>query len=480
MDRSPFRRPLAAGKPGHGGFRHMAFVPGKVMVRFRAEALAQGTPPQAAADDVSFTALEAHVPEAIGQPLRFARRNLGLTGIRSILSAGASSAPATHDVELPWKGLGAGMRQARETRNALSEFAGIAVLDVSPGKEQRTVDALRDASGIAAVERMPARWLLARPDRAASAGLSPALQALRWDRANRPGTADCAIAVIDSGIDAGHPLLQQRIRSYHSNGFSKRDVLGHGTHVCGLISGQPHAGNGFRGMCDAGLHVWKVFDDVPNPHDGEFYLDNEAYIASLLAVFESGARVLNLSLGGTERSRQEADILKALHAHGVACMAAIGNEYAEGDPVEYPAAYPGVFAVGAIDENGRRAWFSNTGRHLRLVAPGTDMLSTVPMRRSKYRQEREFAVWDGTSMATPLVAAAAAMLRIHRPELDADGVYTHLAKAAVRLPAMRSGGYSPRYGYGRLDLVRLLGAARAAATASPPRPPSRPRPGPPR
>ena len=79
----------------------------------------------------------------------------------------------------------------------------------------------------------------------------------------------------------------------------------------------------------------------------------------------------------------------------------MGNEFEEGNPTEYPAAIPEVCAVGATDDRDRRAAFSNTGRHIDLVAPGVGILSTTPMFRYDGDGEREFDAWDGTSMATP-------------------------------------------------------------------------------
>ena len=83
----------------------------------------------------------------------------------------------------------------------------------------------------------------------------------------------------------------------------------------------------------------------------------------------------------------------------------MGNEYEDGNPTEYPASYPNVIAVGAINEASNRAPFSNTGNHIALAAPGTNILSTLPMKQSVARkaEDTRYAAWSGTSMATPHV-----------------------------------------------------------------------------
>ena len=97
------------------------------------------------------------------------------------------------------------------------------------------------------------------------------------------------------------------------------------------------------------------------------------------------AQVLNLSLGG-EKDPAEIDVLRDVIDAGVVVIAAMGNEYQEGNPVEYPAAIRDVCAVGATDEFDKRAGFSNTGKHIDLVAPGVAILSTTPTFRLRRRR----------------------------------------------------------------------------------------------
>lgn len=129
--------------------------------------------------------------------------------------------------------------------------------------------------------------------------------------------------------------------------------------------------------------------------------------------------------------------------------------YEDGNPKEYPAAYAGVLAVGSIAENLRRSSFSNTGKHIALVAPGSNILSTVPTRGSAYRKDTGYASHSGTSMATPHVAAAAALVLARYPSRNALWVKNRLRDTARQLPAMKR-AWTVAYGNGLLDLSQAL------------------------
>jgi subtilisin family serine protease len=131
----------------------------------------------------------------------------------------------------------------------------------------------------------------------------------------------------------------------------------------------------------------------------------------------------------------------------------MGNEYEAGNPVEDPAAIPDVCAVGASDQLDRRAAFSNTGRHIDLVAPGVGILSITPTYKFD-DGERNFDAWDGTSMATPHVAGAAALLLAKSPESTPAQVVRQLKSSANRMA--HAGKGSASYGAGRLNVEALL------------------------
>lgn len=441
---------LREGSPYKANRKRLDFIPGKVIVRFSTEAMGSIRLPQGSTGHVSMDSMAA-LPDQIAEPIRYLQRNAGLTQVRSVMFA--------HDVHgstgpAQWRHLGSSVKAARRTAGPARRMAGMTVLDIDADQCQETIRVLDSSTAVASVEPMPARWLLSPRT------LQPSLSMVGWDRADLPSTAGQRVAVLDTGVDLSHPCLAGRIAKYETNGFGKRDLLGHGTHVAGIISGKVHRSSGFRGVCTSKLLVWKIFDDVPEPSTDDFYVDFEAYMSSLSQVLMSDARVVNLSIGGTIRSQQEAFVFNLLHQRGVVVVAAMGNEFEDGNPIEYPGAYPGVLAVGAVDGVGKRAWFSNTGRHIGLVAPGVGILSTVPMRRSRYCPDVEFASYDGTSMASPIVAAAASLLLARRPKLTAAEAFKELQSTAARLPAMRAAMHSRAYGAGLLDLAKLLRQAR--------------------
>jgi len=193
-----------------------------------------------------------------------------------------------------------------------------------------------------------------------------------------------------------------------------------------------------------------------SPIFGDFYVDTERYLRALNAVIGAGVKVVNLSIGGTASSQTEAILFRRLENRGITVVAAMGNEFEEGNPVEYPAAYPSVLSIGSIAENRRRSRFSNTGRHIDMVAPGSNILSTLPTRRSAYLTETHYGSWSGTSMATPHVTAAAALIAARNPNMSTAQIKEHLLRTATRLPEMGTRAWTRSYGAGLLNLKKAL------------------------
>jgi subtilisin family serine protease len=257
------------------------------------------------------------------------------------------------------------------------------------------------------------------------------------------------VAVADSGIDEGHPDLTDVVGEYRTflKNEGKRDYAGHGTHVAGIIAARLNNGIGVAGLCAARLLVLKVLP-------GRVEWDAAAYYRSL-AYCLGRARVLNLSLGSESFDPGESDVIADLiEGGGVVVVAAMGNEYEQGNPVEYPAALAGVCAVGATDQADRRGEFSSTGKHISISAPGVSIVSTTPTYKYALGKS-DYDTWDGTSMAAPHVAAAAALLIAEEPDLKPAQVIKKLQRSADKVPGMTKRP-STSFGWGRLNIEAAL------------------------
>lgn len=255
------------------------------------------------------------------------------------------------------------------------------------------------------------------------------------------------VAVIDTGIDHAHPdLAGALVPGYDFCGddgacatFDDDPHVGtvygaHGTHVAGIVAA---ARNGYGTVGVApGARVLpvKVFSEGPRPRTTTYAVALAIRWAAGLPVTgvpanPNPARVINLSLGGGDHSTTIAEAIADAVAAGAVVVAAVGNE---GRPaVLFPASLPEVIGVGAIAEDWRLADYSNRGEGLDLVAPGSAVLSSSP--------GGDLAEMHGTSMATPHVAAVAALLLARDPSLTPQQVRDALVSTAY-LPAVTGSG----------------------------------------
>jgi serine protease len=244
------------------------------------------------------------------------------------------------------------------------------------------VAALRRQPGVVRVEPDLERQALGLEDGELPPALSNGLYGLITTKAltahGRGNTgAGATVCVADTGLDAGHPDLA----GSYAGGVDTVDGdddpdLGpgqgviHGTHVSGIMVGAVN-GSGVRGVApEARLHLARVLDDAGRGNSSDI-------MAGVLRLVDDfGCRVVNLSLGGAGNSETEASFYAGLAERGVLVVAAAGNSGAR--QVFFPAAYPGVLAVGALDAKNKHATFSHTGAGLDLSAPGVAVLSAVP------------------------------------------------------------------------------------------------------
>ena len=256
------------------------------------------------------------------------------------------------------------------------------------------------------------------------------------------GAPDLLIAVLDTGIDYTHEDLNDgRVRTnidkdYVNNDDDAMDDAGHGTHVAGTIAAISNNGLGVSGVLwQAQLLPLKVCNAAG-------VCSMEAIVSAIQYAADQGARMINMSLGGSGcSSTLEAAIDYAYFEKGAVLVAAAGNE---NTLVSYPAAYEPVIAVGALDRHGQRAYFSNYGDTLDLVAPGVSVFSTVP--------NNGYDTLSGTSMAAPYVTGVAGLLVAQQPTLTNHQVRQLLFQSATDLGEK---GLDRHYGYG---LVNAEGA----------------------
>ena len=315
----------------------------------------------------------------------------------------------------------------------------------------RTVES---SPAVAFAERMPARWLSSVQEADPRHNRQWGLRAIRWFDTETPDATEVTVAICDTGVDERHPDLAGAVASYDHEGATAADIVGHGTHVSGIVAARAGDAAGVVGVARCRVAMWKVFPDEPT--GGNFYVDGSRFLRALNAVATSGAKVLNLSLGGTQSSQAEQLLFDRLERAGVTVVAAMGNEHDHGNPVEYPAAYERVLAVGAVAETNRRSPFSNTGAHIGLAAPGSNVLSTLPTEPSPFRPDTRYASWSGTSMATPHVAAAAALLAARHPDWTPTDTKDHLRARAAKVADMGGKSFTQDFGAGLLDITAVL------------------------
>ena len=286
-----------------------------------------------------------------------------------------------------------------------------------------------------------------------------------WGRPEVALGTGVVVAVLDTGVSNGShtaarvPDMNQTCIlegfNFVDNSTDAYDAVGHGTHVSGTIAQSTNNGIGVAGLAP-GVCILpvKVLSDegigtIADIVDGLYF------------AVASGATVVNLSLGSSAPSASLKDAIEKVAQHGVFLACAAGND---GEAhLNYPAGFEGCHAVSALDHTRQLAWYSSFGdsvfgQKVFLSAPGGDT-----------RESLDYGIWQdtvvdgdltrhgyfpfqGTSMATPHVAAAAALVLSNlKPEdRSLENVEVILAKSAVDL------GDEVRFGYGALDINKAL------------------------
>ena len=269
--------------------------------------------------------------------------------------------------------------------------------------------------------------------------------------------AGVTVAVIDTGVAAVPDLTGQLLPGYDwvtGSAGGNADGFGHGTHVAGIISAVAGNGIGVAGIApDVKILPLRVLGN-----DGSG--DTSDVASAVIYATQHGAKVINMSLGGTDFDQTLADAVSYAQAQDVVVVAAAGNDKQQGSPISYPAALPNVVAVGATDHNNTTAYFSNTGSYLKVSAPGVDIESTVPT----FKDPSGYEQLSGTSMATPYAAGVVALTRAAAPSLDAADIENAVYSTATDLGAT---GWDATYGYGLVEPLAAVCSVSDCTNASP-------------
>jgi len=227
------------------------------------------------------------------------------------------------------------------------------------------------------------------------------------------------------------------------------DEEGHGSHTAGSICAQGNNGKGVAGVCwQADLFSYKCFSNwTGSGSDWAIYGSLHHLTQWKLSTGYSHTIPVNFSLGGQWAGSFEVDMLQEALKNNIVVICSMGND---GQRLsDYPAAYPGVIAVGATNGQDKKVHFSTLGPHISISAPGYDIISTGNATNSAYLSE------SGTSMAAPFVTGLVTYMLTFNPDLNPAQIKTYLERNADDIDAL---GFDEGTGWGRVNALRTIQA----------------------
>lgn len=261
------------------------------------------------------------------------------------------------------------------------------------------------------------------------------------------------IALVDAAAEPAHP-------EWAGSAFSTIPgtpvTNAHGT-ATAAVAAAPQNGVGILGVWPGARALNVPLATTPGvPEGGITCAASGEAIGKAVA---AGAAVINMSYGSPSRCAAEWVQLYFAIAKGVIPVAAAGNEFQQGNPLEFPASLPHVVTVAATTPDGRSASFSNANAAVDLSAPGVGIMTAVPPALDTDGVQDGYQIMDGTSFSAPMVSAALAWVRAARPDLTPDRVVQAVrltAKDVVAPDGQNRPGWDPLTGFGVLNIDNAL------------------------
>ncbi len=236
------------------------------------------------------------------------------------------------------------------------------------------------------------------------------------------------IAILDTGIDQDHDDLSDKLILQNNFSLSPTvdDLFGHGTHVAGIAAADTNNSKGVAGACPACtlLNV-KVLDD-----DGSG--DYGSVSDGITWAADNGAKVINMSFGGSWPSLTLENAINYAWNKGVVVVAAAGNCGCSSK--SYPGAYSNVIAVAATNNKDKKASFSSfSNKWVDVAAPGVDIFSTLPNNDYEIGGPHDYGYLSGTSMATPMTSGTVGLIWSSKYGTSASKVRSRLQSTAQKI-----------------------------------------------
>jgi hypothetical protein len=252
-----------------------------------------------------------------------------------------------------------------------------------------------------------------------------------------PPPAGVPIGIVDELVDPENPDVGAQTQLINPGPI----VGAHGTQVASVASGVQN-----------GTGVVGVFPGTPILSYGNTNCGDSA--TGVKAVLDAGARVINLSFGFAEPCFPLEVAIAHAYGFRAIVVAAAGNEFREGNPISFPAVYPHVLSVAAVDYKYRPTFFSSANAAVDLAAPGLDVPVSLPAAFDVNDGVQDGStVVDGTSFSAPMVSAAAAWMMATRPSTFPGQISDVLRFSATDIGEP---GWDPNTGFGAVDLARAV------------------------